>query len=40
MIKIAFFDVDGTLLRFGHSELSKPVRSALKQLHYVQLYKG
>ena len=32
MIKIAFFDIDGTLLRFRHNDLSEPVRSALKQL--------
>ena len=25
MIKIAFFDVNGTLLRLGHKELSSPV---------------
>ena len=32
MIKIAFFDIDGTPLRFRHNDLSEPVRSALKQL--------
>ena len=30
MIKIAFFDIDGTLLRFRHNDLSEPVRSGVK----------
>ena len=29
MIKIAFFDIDGTLLRFRHNDLSEPVRLSL-----------
>ena len=33
MIKIAFFDVDGTLLRLGHKELSANTAAALRQLH-------
>lgn len=33
MIKIAFFDVDGTLLRLGHKELSANTVAALKQFH-------
>ena len=33
MIKIAFFDVDGTLLRLGHKELSANTATALRQLH-------
>ena len=32
MIKIAFFDVDGTLLRLGHKEISANT-AALTQLH-------
>lgn len=32
MIKIAFFDVDGTLLRMGHKELSDRTREALISL--------
>ena len=32
MIKIAFFDVDGTILRFGHKELSEKTYKALKSL--------
>ncbi len=32
MIKIAFFDVDGTILRFGHKELSEKTYEALKSL--------
>ena len=32
MIKIAFFDVDGTLLRLGHKELSANTAAALRQL--------
>ena len=34
MIKIAFFDIDGTLLRFGHKELSPQTAYALKQLQH------
>ena len=33
MVKIAFFDVDGTLLRLGHKELSENTAAALRQLH-------
>lgn len=33
MIKIAFFDVDGTLLRLGYKELSANTAAALRQLH-------
>ena len=33
MIKIAFFDVDGTLLRLGQKELSANTAAALRQLH-------
>ena len=33
MIKIAFFDVDGTLLRLGHKELSENTAATLRQLH-------
>ena len=33
IIKIAFFDVDGTLLRLGHKELSENTAAALRQLH-------
>ena len=33
IIKIAFFDVDGTLLRLGHKELSANTAAALRQLH-------
>lgn len=32
MIKIAFFDVDGTLLKFGNKELSEKTRKALLAL--------
>lgn len=32
MIKIAFFDVDGTLLKMGGKEPSKKTISTLKQL--------
>lgn len=32
MIKIAFFDIDGTLLNFGHKNLSSKTLYALKQL--------
>ena len=32
MIKIAFFDVDGTLLRLGHKELSANTAAVLR--HY------
>ena len=31
MIKIAFFDVDGTLLRLGHKELSANTAAVLRQ---------
>ena len=33
IIKLAFFDVDGTLLRLGHKELSANTAAALRQLH-------
>ena len=33
MIKIAFFDVDGTLLKMGHKELSERTLHALTSLH-------
>ena len=33
MIKIAFFDVDGTLLKMGHKELSERTLHALISLH-------
>ena len=32
MIKIAFFDVDGTLLKMGHKELSERTLHALTSL--------
>lgn len=32
MIKIAFFDIDGTLLKMGHSELSERTKQALLSL--------
>ena len=32
MIRIAFFDVDGTLLKMGHKELSERTREALMSL--------
>ena len=38
MIKIAFFDVDGTLLRLGHKELSANTAAALRQLHPKAMY--
>ena len=31
-IKICFFDIDGTLLNFGASTITQPVRSALREL--------
>lgn len=33
MIKIIFFDIDGTLLRFGERELTKKTEYALKELN-------
>ena len=32
MIKIAFFDIDGTLLKMGHTELSERTKQTLLSL--------
>lgn len=34
MIKIAFFDIDGTLLKMGHTELSERTKQTLLSLQY------
>ncbi len=32
-VKIIFFDIDGTLLRMGHTEPTEKIRYVLEELH-------